>query len=359
MNDTTNHIETAETNKASFKKREWEYTDSHLRANLPGSDDPKPSENTTTRHAEILQRLNSPVPAEYADLIAEHSWLDYLRHYYRGSLSPAIRESAASRSALVAKAINAITGADQRPVVMTAQQLGHARAGQANRPAMRAAQLSRYKSAIQEYEKNPAYFLGLDICPHRQLASHLVFLLTKPHGVSLEIGMLRERLARYEMKRMENFGLLYPTERLEEIRHELRACNDATRINELHVESTQLSSDAVKASSRAMWGELLSEWEKVQEAVNWLLNVSLMTLQETRENWAEGEKTQADVYHPMGLGATGKYKPTIFVTAFDAAIAEFENALNPPQVARPSAAFMPDGHNTALDHIFGLPILPD
>jgi hypothetical protein len=180
--------EAAATQEAPGKKKEWEYTDSHLRANLPpDADKPKPSVRAVSNMAEMERRNNLPLPGDYNGLIAEHQYLWNLRTEGLGPVPPDTHRLAAARHKLVIAAINALQNGSARPVRPGPGEhfvSGRARPG---RSAARETVLAACKTALELEKETPGYFYGLPLTPSREVPPWAKWLLNQD-TVTLSIG---------------------------------------------------------------------------------------------------------------------------------------------------------------------------
>lgn len=344
---------------AQPQKREWPMTPL-MPVRDPNSEN-KPTPRMVQLAADVRARINSPLPADYWGLVEEHGWLWRLRQGWKGRVSRETLNLVAERHDLVRKAINALTGSDQRPTVITAQDYGRAHlSGHHVRSQIREQQLSQYRAALTAVEANPLYFENMTIEPKRKIEPHVVWLLTASEGRFAIYGLLndlRHRLTRYEQIRLENYNLLHPRARVEEIKAECEACRDPVRIKALEDEAATLSTATIEATSTAMHLTIAEEWKNVDQVIKSIGWGCYLELTDARDKWLQHEKTMHGM-HPVGIPSP--HKPSMYVTAFDSAINQFKNIAEPPPrpptpVSSQKQEFR--GDQTILESVFALPIL--
>jgi hypothetical protein len=305
--------------------------------------------------AELLKRLNATLPGKESDLRAEHTFLTALLRGWNGQISWEVRKVALARHQLVRTAINAIEQSPPPP-----RNIGYAAAlhtlSHLSRPARRAAEIERLEAALKKLETGEGEISMVEIDP-RQDISKLIRYLLLDYDIQFNVYWLRDSLVRYKLEFLKNFGLIFPKERLEEIKGAHNNCTDPGQIAALNAEATALSLPTAENSTRAMRIAMQAAWEPVQDAIQHLATTSAELLERERELRDELLK---DTYasHPVGL----EYTPSVLVTAYDPWIARFRAILAPgnshpmPQLSGPTP-MEPD--NTILNSIFGLDILPN
>jgi hypothetical protein len=155
---------------------------------------------------------------------------------------------------------------------------------------------------------------------------------------------------------LRNFGLLYPKERLAEIKSEHEASADPDKIKALNGEALALSLPTAEATSRAMRVEMQTQWQPVAQSLDFLVRTCISSLEAERDENAAIERALFNK-HPM----SPDFSPTALSMSFSPLIEEFKAHLTLnyrptalPNVVGPEPM---NANHTILETVFALPIL--
>ncbi len=335
----------------------WPMTHFHETANLPATAQAKADRNTVPQN--LLDRLNLPLPSKRVELGKEHHFLYNLLQEQYGRLSKATRSLAASRHALVKAAINAMDNGP-RPPRIGASELASLAIAHLSAPARRQKELALLEAALKlEGDKATMGAFGrMTIAPARKLPPGIECLLYE-RDIQFDLAWCRWNLAKYQAELLKNWGLVYPKERLAEIKAEHERGAEPDAINALNDEALALSLPTAAATSRSIRVALAEHWtENVAPALQSMIELCIETLEAAKESYLDTEKFVFE-RHPL----KPEPSPTVFSTSFDPLIAQFKAylAAHHKPIAMPNVTgpHPMDGNHTILQNVFALPILDE
>ena len=293
-----------------------------------------------------------PLPDDYKGLMAEHQ---RLYHAIPREKSKAARAKLTERHAIVKSRLATLQNGPSHPSI-TADDHARTAIARHTRPASRAARLEKLKAAVAAKGGDDQCFLKISAKPLRPVSAVIQWLLARP-GVQLSVAVLREAVTRYEIQRLENFGLAYPVERLTELRSQLADCTEPSVIKELQSEAANLALPTAATTARNIRNALQIAWQTVEDA-NWrLLTSCQIELEAAREDSLAAERMLFET-HPLRL----PHEPTSASRCYDATIKHVEQLLQPGAgVALPelSGSVPKTAEHTALSALLHLGVLAD
>jgi hypothetical protein len=341
-------------NKAGGYKhiKEWPMTPTPPPPAIPGSLKPKELPETDRLKA-LRESLNEPLPGKLMDKIKLHGEYFLWMRGDNGFLPYDIRALISERQKALRIAINTETN-PHKVVQIAANEMAIVSSAHKNRPTMRAQKIRRYSEALAKHESEP-YFNSIPIVPKHSLPIYFKWLLGR-EPVREAVTMCRIELCRNELQRLKIFGVLYPSDRKEEIMQQLGWETNAASIQELQSELATLVLPSAKHAAHGAMRGLEQAWKKVEMFTKILLEWSLDELVKHQEGLIEAEKVLF-INNAMGL----EHSRTQVTTALDPAIKQFRDTLaahSKPVHQMPGITPM-DGENTVLQSMFGLSILGD